>query len=95
MERATLKEAVQSVLSDILFGLSSSQAERQQIHSLGIDYLADNFVNALEKDITELWSATGTMIIGALLTGYLVGIQVASGVKKDEDTERSGSKDEA
>lgn len=95
MERETLKEVVQSVLSEILFGLSSSQAERQQIHSLGIDYLADNFVNALENDITELMSVTSTMIIGALLTGYLVGIQVASGVKKDENTERSGSKDEA
>jgi len=95
MERETLKEAVQSVLSEILFSPSSSQAERQQIHSLGIDYLADNFVNALEKDITDLMSATSTMIIGALLTGYLVGIQVASGVKKDENTERSGFKDEA
>lgn len=95
MERETLKEAVQSVLSEILFSPSSSQAERQQIHSLGIDYLADSFVNELEEEVTTLMGVTGTIIVSALLTGYLVGIKVASGVKKDENTERSGSKDEA
>lgn len=95
MERETLKEAVQSVLSEILFSPSSSQAERQQIHSLGINYLADSFVSELEEEITELMGVTGTIVISALLTGYLVGIQVASGVKKDENTERSGFKDEA
>jgi len=95
MERETLKEAVQSVLLEILFSPSSSQAERQQIHSLGIEYLADSFVSELEEEITELMGVTGTIVISALLTGYLVGIKVSSGVKKDENTERSGSKDEA
>lgn len=95
MERETLKEAVQSVLSEILFSPSSSQVERQQIHSLGIEYLADSFVNELEEEVTTLMGVTGTIIVSALLTGYLVGIKVSSGVKKDENTERSGSKDEA